>query len=97
MKDFYERLGLEFIQEQHERGPVHYSTTSADDMLLELYPAGKKAPTEDIRLGIFVESLEKAKEGLAGLRRCDNPTSDGQGFEVYDPQNNVIEVREMWK
>lgn len=95
MVDFYERLGLELVEEQHDTGPVHYAATSVLGQVLELYPAGKKAPTTDLRLALEVRSLEEAKKLLAGLRRCDNLTSDGQGFEVYDPQNNVVEVREM--
>jgi catechol 2,3-dioxygenase-like lactoylglutathione lyase family enzyme len=34
-KAFYEKLGLIFVQEQHGKGAVHYSTY-VDEMVLEL-------------------------------------------------------------
>jgi hypothetical protein len=98
MKDFYECLGLEFVEEQHGRGPKHYAAVSTDGLVLELYPAGRRIPSIGLRLGLSVKSLEEAKKSLIDLRSCDDFTEltpDGMGFVVYDPENNTIEVREM--
>lgn len=42
---FYERLGLEFAEEQHGRGPRHFST-QLGAAVLELYPATDRFPID---------------------------------------------------
>ena len=48
---FYESLGLEFKQEQHGSGPVHYAYEK-DGVVFELYPTSKNNPTSSCRVGI---------------------------------------------
>jgi hypothetical protein len=38
---FCEALGLAFVKEQHEHGPLHYAA-QAGSAVLELYPVGSK-------------------------------------------------------
>ena len=40
---FYAQLGLQFQQETHDGGPVHYAA-ECGALLLELYPAGPARP-----------------------------------------------------
>lgn len=40
MKHFFERLGLEFVQEKHGDGPEHFAC-AYDDVVLEIYPSKK--------------------------------------------------------
>ena len=37
LKTFLETFGLDFKQEQHGKGPIHFSCVS-DDKVLEIYP-----------------------------------------------------------
>lgn len=45
VKDFLTDMGLEFVQEKHGTGPVHYACERGD-FVLEVYPAKK---TESVR------------------------------------------------
>ncbi len=38
--EFYQTLGLTFVQEQHGNGPVHYACESNGNVF-EIYPQGK--------------------------------------------------------
>lgn len=68
VRDFYARLGLQFVEEQHGRGPRHYSAPLGDGTL-EIYPLsdGTEADTTT-RLGFSVSCMESMIESLA-LRR----------------------------
>ena len=55
--NFYESLGLKFTEEQHEEGPIHYSTNQ-NSMTFELYPANKHYQ-DNIMLGFTISNLEK--------------------------------------
>lgn len=41
VKTFFEGLGLEFVEEQHGKGPVHYACEQ-NEHVLEIYPVGSK-------------------------------------------------------
>ena len=45
VKDFLTELGLEFVQEKHGNGPVHYAC-ERNGFVPEVYPASK---TESVR------------------------------------------------
>lgn len=53
LKSFYEDLGLQFKQEQHGGGSVHYSC-SLDNVVLELYPGDSP-----VRLGFVVDNVKR--------------------------------------
>ena len=44
-KEFYSRLGLSFIAEQHGTGPRHYSATLGQ-LVFEIYPCRADAPSD---------------------------------------------------
>lgn len=53
-KNFYEKLGLKFVKEQHGKSPIHYST-EIDQITIELYPLKEGYPVESNRLGFRVD------------------------------------------
>jgi catechol 2,3-dioxygenase-like lactoylglutathione lyase family enzyme len=62
--DFYTRLGLEFVQHRHGKGPEHYSS-ELDGTVFELYPQAADAPsTLGTRIGFRVSSIESILEAL---------------------------------
>ncbi|WP_437729355.1 hypothetical protein [Sorangium sp. So ce861] len=81
---FYERLGLSFAEEKHGEGPVHYSAR-AGHVLLELYPAGRRAGT--VRLQLNLPSAQ-----CLTLEEAKSPSSSSTGFVLEDPDKNQIEV-----
>jgi lactoylglutathione lyase len=94
-KEFYSRLGLSFVNEQHGQGPAHFAATMGS-LVLEIYPCqGGKTPAP-VRLGFRVRSLD---DTLAVLRRRgttivrdaqDSPW--GRRAVVEDPDGNRIEL-----
>jgi hypothetical protein len=38
VKKFLAAFGLDFVEEQHDDGPLHYSTTALCGKVLEIYP-----------------------------------------------------------
>jgi lactoylglutathione lyase len=55
---FYRALGIAFSREQHGDGPIHYAGV-VDGVVLELYPATMKRPTDTTMLGFAVDSLDR--------------------------------------
>lgn len=37
-RTFLSSFGLVFVEEKHGEGPIHFSTTSSDGKVLEIYP-----------------------------------------------------------
>lgn len=93
-KEFYEKLGLKFIKEQHGKSPVHYSTY-VGKMLMELYPLKDSFEIEQSRLGFSVEKsvLGKMKNDIILEYEFD-----GQRVVVIvDPDGRKIELRKEEK
>lgn len=53
-RDFYARLGLDPVVEQHGHGPRHYAADLPGGTVLELYPATAARVTGAARLGLTV-------------------------------------------
>jgi len=88
-KNFYEKLGLKFIKEQHGKGAVHYATY-VGEVVLELYPLQDGFEIEQSRLGFTV-----AKSFLVNMK--DDIISkyefDGQYvFVLQDPDGRKVEL-----
>jgi len=80
-----------FVQEQHGKGAVHYSTY-VDEMVFELYPLKEGFEIEQSRLGFSV-----AKDFIENMQ--DDVVSqyefNGQKvFVVQDPDGRKIELVE---
>lgn len=95
-KEFYECLGLVFIQEQHGTGPVHFSST-LKECVFELYPlTGKHLPSNN-RLGFKVENIrfviQKLEQRDFGINIPKyKPTS--KKLTIKDPDKRYIEIQE---
>ena len=64
---FYQTLGVELVQEQHGKGPVHYAGR-AGDVVIEVYPLPDDASPVDAstRLGFAVEDVAEVVRVLVG-------------------------------
>ncbi|WP_342778357.1 VOC family protein [Streptomyces botrytidirepellens] len=80
-REFYTALGLPFVREQHGSGPVHYSTTLADGMVIELYPATAKRPASSARLGFTIDGQTLTPPLTSGRHVVKDP--DGRMVELY--------------
>ena len=93
-KAFYEKLGLTFVQEQHGKGPVHYSTFMGE-LVMELYPLAKGSKLENIRLGFsmdienILDYLEREKIVVCSQYEYE----DKNVFVVEDPDGRKVELK----
>src|SRR4051812_5572365 len=68
---FYSALEITFVPEQHNSGPVHYSS-NIGEVVLEIYPSSSETPSKtatggDTMLGFRVASLETVLTRLRQL------------------------------
>jgi predicted enzyme related to lactoylglutathione lyase len=96
--DFYRRLGLLFVEEQHGNDPVHYSSSLAGTVL-ELYPEAAEAqPDNKVRIGFNVPSIEETLRTLeeTGVKVLSPPKQTQWGYRavVFDPDERTIEITE---
>ncbi|MCR9143587.1 MAG: VOC family protein [bacterium] len=86
---YYDALGLNFVQEQHGKGPVHYST-EIGDCVLELYPAtSRSGPT---RFGL---DIKEPADAIARLRAAGFDIGEwkaGAPMILTDPSGNKIHI-----
>lgn len=94
-KDFYSLLGLSFVEEQHGKGPVHYSA-AAGPLVLEIYPCQGNNPSAPVRIGFRVPSLDQTVERVRSQgRRIIREAQDsawGRRAVVEDPDGNRVEL-----
>ena len=93
-KKFYKALGLSFVEEQHGKGPVHYSATVNHNMIFEIYPArisDMQRTRESRRMGWVVSDPEEIFGRLAIAGYKPYKTSLGQ-LCVRDPDGCTIEL-----
>lgn len=57
-KQFYEGLGMQFVQEQHGNGPAHFAA-ECDGMVFELYPLKPSEAADNIRLGFQTDTVRE--------------------------------------
>lgn len=97
-KSFYSLLGLAFIEEQHGKGPRHYSA-ALGGTVLEIYPCQGSEPVAPMRIGFRVPSLDKTLEMLRshGARIVREATDSlwGRRAVVEDADGNRVELTPM--
>ena len=87
-KDFYEKLGLTFVEEQHDNSPIHYSC-SLNELVLELYPATKNFPVDSCRLGFSVANFNALSKSI------DTSIQHRKGVEFFvvtDPDGRKVDI-----
>jgi len=99
---FYRALGLEFVEEQHGNGPLHYAC-DLSGTVIEIYP-GKPGAAPDRRsggatlLGFQVDLLEPALKAIEeiGATVLTPPQNSpwGRRAVVQDPDGRAIELNE---
>ncbi len=97
---FYRALGLEFTQEQHGSGPIHYASIMRE-IVIEIFP-GKPGNAPDRRnagatmLGFQVENLDAVIEKFQaqGMTILTAPQDSqwGKRAVVQDPDGRAIEL-----
>jgi lactoylglutathione lyase len=100
---FYGAFGLEFLQEQHGAGPIHYSCTQGA-LVIELYP-GKPGIAPDRKyagatmIGFQVSDLNSVIERLTQQERTIiTPPQDsawGRRALVQDPDGRSVELTQQ--
>lgn len=95
---FYSLLGLEFAEEKHGTGPVHFAC-DLGGFLFEIYPRSDSQPdTSATRVGFQVSSLSASMKALAltGTRVLRQPESTkwGRRAVIVDPEGHRVELLE---
>jgi predicted enzyme related to lactoylglutathione lyase len=99
VKSFYEALGLQFGEERHGNGPLHFSA-HVGQTVFEIYPLPKSIEKADptTRLGFTVEGLDETIRRLkaAGVPVATEPkrTEWGYGAVVKDPDGRSVELNQ---
>jgi lactoylglutathione lyase len=100
--EFYQAAGLDFVQEQHGSGPVHFACERGG-MVIEIYPStygstvDRKAGGATM-LGFAVASLASTLEAMKGLKvEFVSPPKDmpwGKRAVVLDPDGRAVDFTE---
>jgi hypothetical protein len=99
LRRFYYTLGVDFTEEQHGTGPVHFAG-SLGGVLLELYPLADESDAIDptTRLGLSVQGLDDLVLALgwtgAPVVSHARQTKWGKRAIVRDPDGRVVELYE---
>ena len=91
---FYSRLGLQFTQHQHGKGPEHYAAELGGSVF-ELYPQAPDGPsTLGTRIGFSVTSLDEVMGALGECPIISAPKDSewGRRAVVADPDGHRIEL-----
>ena len=92
---FYEQLGLAFVEEQHGKGPIHFSA-NVSGIVLEIYPLPNEILVDtSTRLGFAVENLASVCESLRSISvevKGPSATPWGERAVAYDPDGRAIEL-----
>ncbi len=96
LKDFYTKLGLDFVLHKHGAGPLHWSTMTHDNICFEIYPLDKNQSVttfDDVSvLGLRVPSklFNSVVKELNGTTPVE--TRYGIVSVVRDPDNRRVEL-----
>ncbi len=83
-------LDAEPVREKHASGPEHWSITSGDGLVLELYPMGQR-PHTATRLEFQGADIDAAVTRLRDKAYAlPERTRDGAGWWVSDPIGNTV-------
>lgn len=96
MRAFYSLLGIEFHEEKHGNGPVHFAG-KVNQLIFEIYPLKDTEILDtSTRLGFFVEHLEGVLDSLWQTDFCEpktvKQTEWGNRAVVHDPDGRAVEL-----
>ena len=99
---FYKALGLQFVEEQHGSGPIHYACEQ-DGFVIEIYPGKAGNPVDRkqagaVMLGFHVADLNSTLETLKALGTVivTEPKQSDWGLRavVQDPDGRSVDLSE---
>ena len=99
LRRFYQALGIEFAEERHGSGPLHFAGRIGD-AVLELYPLAAEGASVDstLRLGFGVtdllETVLAVEAAGATVVSKPGPTAWGTRAVVRDPDGRSVELYE---
>lgn len=97
LRCFYEKIGLEFIEERHGKGEYRYSA-AIGETTLEIYPLPPNVKITAIRLGFSLRNMEELLHKLSreGVRIASFPkaTPWGKRAVIEDPEGRMVELYE---
>ncbi len=96
LRAFYGAMGLAFVEEQHGKGPIHWSA-KAGAAVFEVYPLpDDSSPEATTRIGFAVESAKGAIDVLrkSGAAIVSEPKDGPWGIRavVRDPDGRAVEI-----
>lgn len=95
-RSFYGCLGLEFVREQHPRGPPHYAACLPGGLVFEIYPHTPGCPVGGIRVGLRVADPAAAVARLRSAGLLSGPATCREGdmsaMILDDPDGNTVEL-----
>lgn len=95
-RSFYGCLGLEFVREQHHRGPPHYAACLPGGLVFEIYPHTPGHPVGGIRVGLRVADPAAAVARLRSAGLLSGPPACREGEMsatiLDDPDGNTVEL-----
>ena len=88
-------FGLEFVEESHDEGPVHYAC-NVGSIVLEIYPREtQEASTQGVRFGIIVDDLRDIVSNLPNDMTLLEPVRSfdfGRRAVILDSEGHKIEL-----
>lgn len=98
-RQFYETIGLAFVEERHGDGPLHYAC-SFEGLILEIYPSKPgfaPKPSESMAFILYVDRFDAT---IAGLEAMGQPPGakgaygeDGlKAASVRDPDGRLVRL-----
>lgn len=101
-RQFYETVGLAFVEERHDEGPVHYAC-DFQGIVLEIYPLKPGAsakPCTTVALIFQIDGFDGALEGLKAMGMKPGAVTvyaEGRGLRavsVRDPEGLLVRLFE---
>ena len=99
LRSFYQRIGIDFAEERHGSGPLHFAGRIGE-AILELYPLEGEGAIVDrtLRLGFSVTDLSETILSLEAdgttIVSKPKPTAWGNRAIVRDPDGRAVELYE---
>lgn len=98
VRDFYNRLGVNFKEEKHRQGPKHYAGMLRGNIVLEIYPIiNKQIPSKmlmEIAVSDIAGTLENLKDKYTEYTGWEIPipvdTGNGLEVSIFDPDNRTV-------
>lgn len=98
LREFYARLGFEFVEERHGSGPRHWSAPVGDG-ILEIYPLPEDGIVDlTTRLGFGVSDVNQVVKSVRQMTEVvtePNKTQWGLRAVVRDSDGRTVELYEQ--